>query len=216
MSLPFDAPTLEGAFVRLEPLSMRHARDLAEAAEEDRSAYAFTLVPRADEVDEYIQAHLERSRRGEMVPFAQIRLSDERAVGCTTYFDFRTWPDRTDLCALMVGWTWLGASAQRSGINCEAKFLLFEHAFERLGVLRVDLATDARNHGSRRAIAGVGAQFEGVLRCWSRSYVRGEEGRLRDSAMFSLVVSDWPMVKASLAGGLRRNGDSDRQEPRPT
>lgn len=56
---------------------------------------------------------------------------------------------------------------------------------------RVDLKTDARNSRSRAAIAGVGARFEGVLRNWSRSWAPGEEGLLRDSAMFSITAAEW-------------------------
>jgi RimJ/RimL family protein N-acetyltransferase len=58
----------------------------------------------------------------------------------------------------------LAASAQRTGINVEAKLVLLEYAFETLSVIRVDLKTDARNERSRRAIECLGAQFVGVLR----------------------------------------------------
>ena len=101
---------------------------------------------------------------------AQIRLGDDQAVGCTAYWDPRPWPGRSALAAIEVGFTWLVASAQGTGINAEAKLLLFRHAFEHLGVARVDLKTDARNERSRRAIAGLGAHFEGVLRSWSPSW----------------------------------------------
>jgi len=66
-------------------------------------------------------------------------MRDRMAVGCTAFCEPRTWPDRQDLCAIEVGWTWLAASAQGTGINVEAKLLLFTHAFETLGVARVDL-----------------------------------------------------------------------------
>ena len=65
--------------------------------------------------------------------------------------------------------------------------------------VRVDLKTDARNQRSRAAIADLGAQFEGVLRNWSRSWAAGEEGKLRDSALFSVVEAEWPTVRSSLA-----------------
>ena len=151
-----------GAHVRLEPLSMDHVPDLA-AAEEDRSSFGLTFVPRGPETADY----------------------------------------REDLCAVEVGWTWLAASAQRTGINREAKLLLFTYAFESLGVARVDLKTDARNERSRRAIAGRGATFEGVLRSGSRSHAEGETGRLRDSAMFSVVAAEWPAVRTHLEGQIR-------------
>jgi N-acetyltransferase len=191
-----DVPVLGGSLVRLEPLSVSHAADLARAAEEDRSAYGFTVVPRAGEVPEYVAAQLARDG---LTCFAQARVRDGAAVGCTAFCDPRAWPGRNDLRAIEVGWTWLAASAQGTGINAEAKFLLFSYAFETLGVARVDLKTDARNHRSRQAIGSAGARFEGVLRSWSPSRAPGEEGMLRDSAMFSVVAAEWPAVKSALA-----------------
>jgi N-acetyltransferase len=204
MSFLADVPVLHGALVRLEPLAPGHAADLAAAAEEDRSAYAFTVVPRAWQVADYLAAHAERARGGELVPFTQIRQHDGRAVGCTAYCAPRSWPGRASLCAIEIGWTWLAASAQRTGINVEAKLLLFEYAFETLGVARADLKTDARNERSRRAMERLGARFEGVLRQWSPSRTPGEEGLLRDSAMFSVVAAEWPAVKAGLRRRLTR------------
>ena len=197
-------PVLEGRLVRLEPLAQRHAADLAVAAEVNRSSYGFTWVPTAAEVGTYIDAQLARAAKGEMAPYAQIALSSGRAVGATSYLTPRFWPGRTDLCAVEIGATWLAASAQGSGINPEAKLLLFGHAFEQWRVVRVDLKTDARNMRSRAAIEALGAQFEGVLRSWSQSWAPGEDGRLRDSAMFSVVASEWPECRRRLEQRLAR------------
>ncbi|TDD53236.1 N-acetyltransferase [Nonomuraea terrae] len=146
MNARLDVPVLSGSSVRLEPLAMRHAPDLARAAEEDRSSYDFTVVPRANEMRSCLQAQLDRPG---LTPFAQVRVRDGRA-------------------------------------------------FEVLGVTRVDLKTDARNQRSRRAIERLGAHFEGVLRRWSPSWAPGEEGLLRDSALFSVIAPEWPAVKAGL------------------
>jgi N-acetyltransferase len=200
-----DVPVLEGSRVRLEPLGPQHASALAVAAEEDRSTYDLTTVPTALEMDSYICRQLRHHREGRMFPFALIRRSDMRAVGCTAYWEPRSWPDRAELCALEIGWTWLGASAQRTGINVEAKLLLLTYAFETLRLARVDLKTDARNERSRRAISQLGATFEGVLRQWSPSRASGEDGRLRDSAMFSVVASEWPGVRTTLRARLTRS-----------
>jgi RimJ/RimL family protein N-acetyltransferase len=97
-----------------------------------------------------------------------------------------------------IGFSWLAASAQGSGINTEAKLLLFEHAFTGLGVARVDLKTDARNGRSRAAIESVGARFEDVLRQWSRSWAPGEDGQLRDSAIYSIIAEEWPERREKL------------------
>jgi N-acetyltransferase len=75
-------------------------------------------------------------------------------------------------------------------------------------VARVDLRTDARNARSCAAIEAVGARFEGVLRNWSRSWAPGAEGRLRDSAMYSIIATEWPdrrrMLMERLDGSLGR------------
>lgn len=200
---PIDAVVLEGSLVRLEPLDLSHVPGLMLAAEEDRSAYNWTTVPRADEVADYVTDALGRAG---FTPFAQIRVSDGAPVGCTAFWDPRSWPDREDLAAVNIGWTWLAASAQRTGINPEAKLLLLTHAFEELGVVRVDITTDARNQRSRQAIEGLGARFEGVLRNWSRSHAPGEDGRLRDTAMFSVTDAEWPAVKSALTARIARGG----------
>jgi N-acetyltransferase len=206
MSFLPQVPVLDGSLVRLEPLSLSHAGDLAAAAGEDRGAYGFTVVPRAWEVREYVAAHAARARDGMLEPFAQVRQHDGRAVGVTAYWDPRLWPDRSeshaDLRAVDIGWTWLAASAQRTGINTEAKLLLMEHAFETLGVIRVGFSVDARNERSRRAVERLGAHFEGVLRLWSPSRAPGEEGLLRDSALFSVIAAEWPATKAALCRRL--------------
>lgn len=191
MSFPADAPVLDGPLVRLEPLAHRHAADLAEAAEEDRGSYEFTWVPRAAEVAGYIDAMLERAEAGRLAPYAQVLTATGRAVGATAYWDPRSWPGTDRLFAVEVGFTWLGASAQGSGVNKAAKYLLFRHAFENWGVARVDMKTDARNGRCRAALASVGAHFEGVLRNWSRSWAPGEDDKLRDSAMFSITAEEW-------------------------
>jgi len=201
-----DVPVLHGALVRLEPLSGRHAADLARAAEEDRRAYGFTWVPRRDEIDDYLHSQFQRAVEGKLIPFAQIRMTDQRAVGCTAYGNPRTWPNRPETSAVEIGWTWLGATAQRSGINVESKLLLFTYAFEQLGVARVDIKTDARNEKSRRAIERLGAHFEGVLRSWSESWAPGEEGSLRDSAMYSVIAAEWPSCRKRLQDRLARFG----------
>lgn len=201
-----DVPALSGSAVRLEPLSRSHAPDLAVAVEDDRSSYDFTLVPRASEVEGYLDAQFARVGEG-LTPFAQVRVSDGRAVGCTAFWDPRPWSGRPDrLRAIEIGWTWLGASAQGTTINAEAKMLLFTYAFETLAVARVDLKTDARNARSRGAIERLGTRFEGVLRNWSPSWAPGEEGMLRDSAMFSVTDTEWPAVKSALATRLGRTG----------
>jgi RimJ/RimL family protein N-acetyltransferase len=208
-----DAPVLEGTLVRLEPLGHRHAADLAVAAEEHRSTYRFTWVPRAAETGAYIETQLARAAAGTLAPYAQVERASGRAVGVTAYWEPRSWLAEDRLSAIEVGFTWLAASAQGTGLNSEAKLLLFRHAFESWGVARVDLKTDARNARSRAAIEALGARYEGVLRNWSRSWAPGESGLLRDSAIFSVIAEEWPQCRARLEERLARK--LERRTPAP-
>ncbi|WP_329299795.1 GNAT family N-acetyltransferase [Streptomyces sp. NBC_00659] len=204
MGFQLEGPVLEGTLVRLEPLGHGHTADLAEAAEERRDSYAFTWVPRAGEVGDYVDAQLARAATGRLVPYAQVSLASGRAVGATSYWEPRCWRSDDKLDAVEVGFTWLAASAQGTGLNAESKLLLFRHAFEEWGVARVDLKTDARNARSRAAIASTGARLEGVLRNWSRSWAPGEEGLLRDSAVFSVTAAEWPECRDRLSARVAR------------
>ncbi|HEY3511927.1 GNAT family N-acetyltransferase [Kribbella sp. NPDC051137] len=207
-------PVLDGRVVRLEPLTQRHAADLALAGEEDRGSYDFTWVPTATEVGTYIHDQLERAAAGRMAPYAIIDKAVGRAVGHTAYWDPRRRPDGSGLMAIEIGFSWLAASAQGRGINAEAKLLLIDHAFTVFEVARVDLKTDARNERSRAAIHSVGATFEGVLRSWSRSWAPGEAGKLRDSAIFSIVADEWPQRRAELVRRVEHQiENAGRQSP---
>ena len=210
MGFVLDGPVLEGRLVRLEPLGRCHIEDLAAAAEEGRKTYGHTWVPTTAEVSGYIESQLERQAAGRLAPYAQVSRRTGRAVGATAFWDPRVHPDTGELFAIEVGFTWLAASAQGTGVNAEAKLLLFTHAFEAWQVARVDLKTDARNRRSRAAIEATGARFEGVLRNWSKSWAPGEDGALRDSAMYSVIAAEWPETKARLRSRVDAFADTRR------
>jgi RimJ/RimL family protein N-acetyltransferase len=208
MTVPLDVPELSGSVVRLEKLAVRHAADLAEAAAGEREAFGFTWVPHGEAaVLDYVRTQLGRVG---MIPFAQVSTGTGRAVGSTSLFNFRALPGRAGPFAVEIGFTWVAGAAQRTGVNVEAKLLLLTYAFEQLGVERVEFKTDARNERSRRALAGLGAQFEGVLRRFSQSWAPGEDGLLRDSAMYSVTAAEWPACREHLRGRLGRCDDSYR------
>jgi RimJ/RimL family protein N-acetyltransferase len=194
-----DQPNLAGRFVGLEPLRPDHLDELVAAATIDRTTYRFTWVPaERDGMAAYIDDLLAQRSTGSALPFAQRRLDDGRLVGCTRYMHLVSWSRRAAPDEVEIGGTWLAADAQRSAVNTEAKLLLMTHAFDEWGAHRVALCTDARNTRSRAAIERIGATFEGVLRSHRASYVAGEEGQARDSAMFSVVRADWPTVRSAL------------------
>ena len=116
--------------------------------------------------------------------------------------ELRRWFGRPEPDEVEIGGTWLNARVQRTNVNTEAKLLLLTHAFEVWRVQRVALCTDERNMRSRNAIERIGASFEGVLRHHRPSKVAGEEGRLRNSALFAIVDDEWPAVKERLVARL--------------
>jgi RimJ/RimL family protein N-acetyltransferase len=198
-------PVLAGRIVRLEPLTRDHEDGLVSAADENRDTYAFTTVPNGRRaVEAYVSELLEQEAAGDALAFAQVRTADDVVVGCTRFLSFRRGSRGAPPYAVEIGGTWLAASAQRTGLNVEAKLLLLTHAFDVWKIGRVDFKTDARNDRSRAAIAALGASFEGVLRCWQPSHALGEDdGRQRDTAMYAVTAADWPRVRAHLNARVR-------------
>jgi len=192
----WTVPTLEGELVRLEPLSPGHEDGLWEASRDPRTWQWLSVdqPQTAAEMRAYLDAAYANQADGTEFPLVTVLREDERVVGSTRYLALR--PEHR---SLEIGWTWLTPAVWGSGVNIEAKLLMFEHAFERLGCLRVELKTDARNERSRGAMAALPAQFEGVHR--KSMLVRG--GQRRDSAWYSVIDDEWPEVRANL---LRRLG----------
>jgi RimJ/RimL family protein N-acetyltransferase len=199
---------LEGRFARLEPLTMAHAPGLLAAAAGPRDTYGFTLVPGTEaETRAYIEQALGEQAAGRALPFATVSRATGAVVGSTRLFNIEYWPwppgnanqrgaHRPDV--VEIGWTWLGAAAQRTPINTEAKLLMLAHAFDRWRVHRVSLMTDARNERSRNAILRLGARFDGVLRAARPA----SDGTIRDTAAFSILESEWPPIRAKLQARL--------------
>ena len=190
------ATRLEGELVVLEPLEERHAEGLWQAAQDPEIWQWLAHVGSTREYfDRWMDISLAAAREGREGVLATRRRSDGVLVGSSRYLNVRP-ADRV----VEIGWTWLNPSAWRSGINVEAKLLMFEHAFERLGCVRVELKTDARNERSRAAMEALPAQFEGIL----RKHMIVPDVGVRDSAYFSVIDDEWPAVRANLEGRLSR------------
>lgn len=187
--------TLSGQQVTLAPLSQNHADDLAEAsADGNLSRLWYTMIPAPAGVPDEIDRRLALQEAGSMVPFA-ILDSAGRAVGMTTYMNI----DHTNQ-RLEIGSTWYRKSVQRSGLNTECKLLMLRHAFEDLDAISVEFRTHVINHQSRRAIERLGARLDGIL----RAHMRMANGTIRDTAVYSIIAAEWPMIKAHLAHQMAR------------
>ena len=188
--------TLEGKFVRLEPLTLGHLDELCSAGLDDELWKLTTTVLRTPaDVKKYIETALEELARGKALPFAIVERSSGKAVGSTRFGNIETNHRRVE-----IGWTWITREWQRTAVNTEAKYLLLSHAFDTLGCIRVEFKTDSTNHRSRNALARIGAKEEGTMR--NHMIVPG--GRIRHSVYFSIVDSEWPDVKKDLEMKLRK------------
>jgi N-acetyltransferase len=187
---------LEGAQVRLEPLTLAHHAALCEIGlDPELWQWIPYRATTAEEMLAYIQSALKDQAAGSAQPFATLERSTGRVIGSTRYMNIDVTNRRRE-----IGATWIAKPWQRTAINTEAKYLMLRHAFETLDCIRVELKTDALNQKSRNAILRIGAKEEGTL----RRHVVTWTGRVRDSVYFSVLDSEWPQVKAALEAKLTR------------
>lgn len=194
---------LAGSHVRLETLAHRHAEGLARAAATAPRLYRWSPVPQGvDGFHAYVETALGWRTAGTAVPFAIVRLSDQTVVGSTRIWNIERWAwprdhplaGRSDPDACEIGYTWLTASAIRTAVNTETKLLLLTLVFEQWQTQRVCFHADARNERSRAALERLGARFEGLL----RAHRLAVDATPRTSVRFSILASEWPMVKERL------------------
>jgi RimJ/RimL family protein N-acetyltransferase len=188
---------LEGEKVRLEPLSLAHHADLCEAGLHEQ---LWRLIPTSlktpEDMKNYIQTALGEQARGISLPFATVEKASGKAIGSTRFGNIDAANKRAE-----IGWTWIAPEWQRTFVNTEAKYLMLKHAFENWQCNRVELKMDALNERSRNAILRIGAKFEGIF----RQHIITESGRLRDSAYFSIINTEWAEVKVRLEEKLNAN-----------
>lgn len=199
--LKIDLPlTLEGSFVRLEPIRREHADLFWDVAHNDLEDI-FRWIPYSMKTREDFQRLIDKAfteqERGESIVFATVERASGRVIGSTRFMNI----DRANR-RVEIGSTWIAPAWQRTAINTEAKYLMLRHAFEIWGCVRVELKTDALNQKSRNAILRIGAKEEGTL----RRHVVTWTGRIRDSIYFSILDDEWPAVKANLEQKLGASG----------
>jgi len=192
--MTFERVTLEGRHVRLEPLSREHREGLAVAIEDGELwKLFFTSVPPVERLDAFLGDAEAAWGRGDGLAFATVDKASGHVAGSTRFMR-ASLPDRR----VEIGFTFLGKSFQRTGVNTEAKLLMLTHAFETLGLNRVEFLTDYLNQTSRNAILRLGAKQEGIL----RNHKVLPDGRVRDSVIFSITNHDWPGIKQHLGHKL--------------
>jgi RimJ/RimL family protein N-acetyltransferase len=189
--------TLEGHGVRLEPLTPAHEAGIRAAASDGRLFELwYTSVPAPDQVAHYIAAANEGMAAGHMLPWAVRDAGSGVVIGSTRYHDIVPAIDRVE-----IGYTFYAQRFQRSHVNTSCKLLLLTHAFETVGCEVVGLRTDNFNFRSQRAIEGIGAKRDGVI----RHHAPRRDGSARDTYIYSILLDEWPDVKRHLEMRLTRN-----------
>ena len=189
MVLP-EIPVLDGDFVRLEPLGYQHSHELSIACE-DGKLYDlwYTWIPSPETMQADIDRRLSLYCAGTMMPFAIIEKISGNAIGMTTYMNIKLENFKVE-----IGSTWLARSAQATAVNPEAKLLMLGYAFENLRCNAVELRTHEKNSQSRAAIEKLGAKLDGIL----RNDMVMVNGNIRNTAVYSITIEEWPEVQKEL------------------
>lgn len=192
--MTFEAKTLEGQYVRLEPLAEKHREGLC-AAIRDGELWNLhvTLVPHPNDIGSFFDYAQTLFETGDGITYATLDKSTNTVAGSTRFMKANLANKRAE-----IGFTFLGKSWQQSRINTEAKLLMLTHAFEDMGLNRVEFLTDYLNSRSRNAILRLGAKEEGLL----RNHMIMPNGRVRDSVLFSIVKNEWAGVQQHLCAKL--------------
>ncbi len=184
-----DGVVLSGGAVSLSRFAPSDAEDLFGALDHD--AVWAHVKGRPKSPAELATAFTARAAKGDLIWV--VRLNDGTVAGTTSYLDVVP-----EAARLEIGWTTYTPAVWGGRVNPSAKFLLLQYAFEELGAGRVQLKTDIRNQRSQRAIARLGARYEGVL----RRYQPRADGTMRDTVMFSIIAEEWPSVSSGLQDRL--------------
>lgn len=197
---PLPRLSLNNERVSLEMCSLEHLSGLQKAAADGALWNLwYTPIPTTENMAAEITHRLSLYEQGKSIPFTIFQWIDgvKTIVGMTSFVNIE---QHERYARLEIGSTWYAQSTQRTGINTQVKYLMLEYAFEQWGVLAVELRTHRLNTQSRRAIEGLGAQQDGILRAQRIM----ANGTIRDTVVYSIIASEWPTVKTHLLFKINR------------
>lgn len=191
---PHLQTSLIGHHVELLPLEQIYAAELLSAAMHQQIWQWLPHEPfsQLEDVQNWIADALFHSNQQ---AFVIKHKKFKQVVGSTRLMDIQ--PNNK---SLEIGWTWINPSYWRTAVNSECKLLLMQYVFEELKYNRVQFKTDSRNIRSQKAIERLGAKKEGVL----RSNMLLPDGYRRDSVYYSVLIEEWPEVKARLETVIKK------------
>jgi RimJ/RimL family protein N-acetyltransferase len=180
-----DGRPLFGRYVILEHVDVsKHGRDLYRSfAESDPEGDLWTYMGYGpfENLEQFLTWLESRQASVDPLFYAFHRKSDGKAAGMGAFM--RHDPPNG---VIEIGHIWLSPGLQRTREATESIYLMMRHAFEDLGVRRLEWKCDALNAASRQAAKRFGFTFEGIFR---QHYI--VKGRNRDTAWFSLIDKEW-------------------------
>lgn len=188
---------LEDDKVLLRPLVADDLQYLLPFALNEPDTWQYSLKSAAGEaaMREYVTEAITARAAGTAYAFIVFDKTSGQYAGCTRFYDIQ--PQHQ---TLQLGYTWYGEKFRGTGLNKHCKFLLLQHAFETLGMARVEFRADNKNQRSIAAMKSLGCTVEGVL----RDHLPLPTGGRRDSIVLSILKEEWHhAVKQYLAGKLR-------------
>ncbi|HEX6524814.1 MAG TPA: GNAT family protein [Streptosporangiaceae bacterium] len=184
------ATRLENEHVQLRPVQPTDRESLRAIAMDPQIWRYFVVRVETDaDFDAFFDAGLADQEAGKRVVYLITDKRVDRVAGSMSFGNIAEKDGR-----LEIGWSWLGSDFQGKGVNRWAKFLMLEHAFERMGAERVEFKTDRLNIQARHGLRNIGAAEEGTL----RSFNPMPDGRRRDAVYYSVLRPEWPRVREQL------------------
>jgi len=182
---------LENERTLLKPLSRDDYELLLPIALQDSSLLQYSPAPVYSEalLHQYIETAMADRQKQQRYAFIIFDKKAGQYAGSTSFANISNKDQR-----LEIGYTWLGKSFQRTGLNRNVKWLMLQYAFEQLGFERVEFKTDERNTASRTAIEKIGGKMEGIL----RSHTVMHDGFRRNTVYYSILRNEWESLKHTL------------------
>lgn len=177
---------LENERVLIRPLTAEDRTNLQVFSLNEPELWRFSLQSAAGlaGLEKYINIALTAKQAQKEYPFIVFDKKSGEYAGSTRFYDIQP-----ELQTLQLGYTWYGKKFQRTGLNRHCKFLLFQLAFEDIGVERLELRADNDNARSIAAMKSIGCKVDGILRS-NMPKPPGQPGR-RDSIVLSVLKNEW-------------------------
>ena len=183
---------LRGVHVELEPLHVRHAAELWEAAQGAEGSWTYMgYGPFASQaamtsfVADFACGH-------DPMAWAVRPVATGVVSGWLTLMEIVP-----KFAAIELGHIWFSPRMQRTRAGTEAMVMLLRLAADDLGYRRLVWKCNALNAPSMRAAKRLGFTYEGTLR--GHMVVKG---RSRDTAFFSIQADEWPGVRDRMLAWL--------------